>query len=234
MSNSADLLTKFKLAPLPENVLRLGKMVQGFNKHSALIAEIILSDENLSKRVLQIANRGAEGGTKDEVESAVLRLGVDLINMLVMTELIVHALNKTFTTMLRTALVPRGEISVIGTRLWGVIHFTGSANGRVVIGIPVSAAAWIVSQFLGEAAPKDPMEIAQDVVGEMLNIVGGNFKSNLCDAGVDCSLSVPSVEIREFGNLTVGENEKRQTLYYQADRLMMSVDLFISPLVSTK
>jgi len=234
MSDSAALLAKFKLSPLPENVLRLGKLVQGFNKHSALIAEIILSDEKLSKRVVQIANRGEGTGTKEEVESAVLRLGVDLINMVVMTELIVHALNKTFTTMLRTPLEPRDEISVLGDRVWGMIHFKGSANGRVVIGIPVSAAEWIVSQFLGEAAPEDPMEIVQDVVGEMLNIVGGNFKSNLCDAGVDCTLSVPSVEVREFAKLTIGDDEKRQTLYFQADRLMLSLDLLINPLVSQK
>lgn len=234
MSDPAALLAKFKLAPLPENVLRLGKLVQGFNKHSALIAEIILSDENLSKRVVQIANRGEGHGTKEEVEAAVLRLGVDLINMVVMTELIVHALNKTFTTMLRTPLEPRDEISVLGNRVWGTIQFSGSANGRVVIGIPVSGAGWIVSQFLGTAAPEDPMEIVQDVVGEMLNIVGGNFKSNLCDAGVDCTLSVPTTEEKEFANLTRGDNEKRQTLCFQADRLMMSLDLLINPLVSKR
>jgi chemotaxis protein CheX len=234
MSDPAALLAKFKLAPLPENVLRLGKLVQGFNKHSALIAEIILSDEHLSKRVTQIANRGKGTGTKEEVEAAVLRLGVDLINMVVMTELIVHALRKTFTTMLRTDLELRDEISVAGDRLWGTISFKGNANGRVVIGIPVGAADWIVSQFLGSAAPEDPMEIVQDVVGEMLNIVGGNLKSNLCDAGVDCTLSTPAVEIREFANLTVGDDEKRQTLYFHADRLLMSLDLLINPLVSRR
>lgn len=234
MSDAADLLTKFKLAPLPENVLRLGKLVQGFNKHSGSIAEIILSDEKLSKRVVQIATRGQGAGTKEEVEAAVLRLGVDLINMVVMTELIVHALNKTFTTMLRTSLEPRDEITSIGDRIWGMIQFKGSATGRVFIGIPVGAAEWIVTQFLGDAAPDDPMEIVQDVVGEMLNIVGGNFKSNLCDAGVDCTLSVPSVEVREFAKITLGDDEKRQTLFFQADRLMMSVDLLINPLATKK
>jgi chemotaxis protein CheX len=234
MSDPASLLAKFKLAPLPENVLRLGQLVQGFQKHSALIAQIVLSDENLSKRVVQISTRGQGTGTQEEVEAAVLRLGVDLINMVVMTELIIHALNKTFTTMLRTPLEPRDEISVMGDRLWGTIRFNGSASGRVVIGIPVSASGWLVPQFLGPAAPEDPMEIVQDVVGEMLNIVGGNFKSNLCDAGVDCTLSVPTVEIREFANITRADNEKRQTLYFQADRLMMSLDLLISPLIPKK
>jgi chemotaxis protein CheX len=234
MSDPADLLTKFKLAPLPENVLRLGQLVQGFQKHSALIAEIILSDENLSKRVVQISTRGQGTGTPEEVEAAVLRIGVDLINMVVMTELIIHALKKTFTTMLRTPLEPRAEIGTTGNRLWGRINFKGSANGRVIIGIPINAAEWIVTQFLGQAAPEDPMEIVQDVVGEMLNIVGGNFKSNICDAGVDCTLSVPSVEIREFVSLSPIENEKRQTLYFQTDRMMMSLDLFISPLTTKK
>lgn len=234
MSDAADLLAKFNLAPLPENVLRLGKLVQSFNKHSALIAEIILSDETLSKRVVQISTRGKGTGTKEEVEAAVLRLGVDLINMVVMTELIVHALNKTFATMLNTKLEPRDEITSIGDRIWGTITFKGNATGRVFIGIPVGGASWIVSQFLGEAAPEDPMEIVQDVVGEMLNIIGGNFKSNLCDAGVSCTLSVPAVDVREFANITLGDEERRQTLFFRADRLMMSVDLLINPLVIRK
>ena len=230
MSDPADLLAKFSLDPLPENVLRLGKLVEGFQQHSALIAQIILSDETLTKRVVHISTRGKGTGTRDEVEAAVLRIGVDLINMVVMSELIIHALKKTFTTMLGTPLVPRDEIITTGNRMWGRINFKGSANGRVIVGLPVSSAGWIVRQFLGEAAPEDPMEIVQDVVGEMLNIVGGNFKSNLCDAGVDCKLSVPTVEVREFVNLETIENEKRQTMYFQADRTVMSLDLFVNPL----
>jgi CheY-specific phosphatase CheX len=32
-----------------------------------------------------------------------------------------------------------------------------------------------------------------DVVGELSNMIGGNFKSRLNDAGFSCSLSVPTV-----------------------------------------
>jgi CheY-specific phosphatase CheX len=33
----------------------------------------------------------------------------------------------------------------------------------------------------------------RDAAGELLNIMTGNFKSNLCDAGLDCKLQPPKV-----------------------------------------
>ena len=43
---------------------------------------------------------------------------------------------------------------------------------------------------------KDPNEI-RDVAGELLNIMTGNFKSNLCDAGLDCKLQPPEVTLTD-------------------------------------
>ena len=234
MSTPSSLLAKYKLNPLPENVLRLGKLIQGFNKHSKLIAEIITSDPKISKRVVQISTRGKGTGTPEEVEAAVLRLGVDLINMVVMTDLIIHALSKTFATMLKASLEARETLVTFGKQLVGNITFKGNANGRVFISIPASSADWIVSSFLGEAAPEDPLEIVEDVLGEVLNIVGGNFKSNLCDAGVQCTLSVPHVETRDSAEITPGDEERSQTLYYQVERMTLRLDLLIEPIVISK
>ena len=32
-----------------------------------------------------------------------------------------------------------------------------------------------------------------DVIGELCNMIGGTLKSNLCDAGFSCQLSLPAV-----------------------------------------
>ena len=46
-------------------------------------------------------------------------------------------------------------------------------------------------------------EEVHDVIGEVCNMVGGDLKSRLCDAGFSCSLSIPSV--------TFGENFRTES-----------------------
>jgi chemotaxis protein CheX len=39
----------------------------------------------------------------------------------------------------------------------------------------------------------DSDEEVYDVIGELSNMIGGDLKSRLCDAGFTCELSIPSI-----------------------------------------
>ena len=194
MSSTADtLLKKYQIAAPPENVLRLGKLVQGaFDTNAQEIAAIVKADPAIAARVIKIATRGKN--IDMDIDSAVVRIGVHQITLVVMTELLIHAVSKTFATMLRLPLEARDILNPYGDQVVGCIYFKGKATGRVFLRIPCKAADWMVTRFLGKDLPMEPAELLPDVVGEVLNIVGGNFKSNLVDAGLTCSLSVPQVE----------------------------------------
>ena len=64
----------------------------------------------------------------------------------------------------------------------------------------------------------------------MLNIVGGNFKSNLVDAGLACTLSVPQVDTRPGFTAEVGSDEFHLVLPLATEETGLFLDLIISPL----
>ena len=79
-------------------------------------------------------------------------------------------------------------------RIVGSVSFAGEATGVVCIVVSTEFAKMITSTMLG----MDPKEVedgesVNDVIGEVSNMVGGNIKSNLCDAGFPCVLSIPSI-----------------------------------------
>jgi chemotaxis protein CheX len=229
MSTADTLHAKYKLAAPPENVLRLAKLVQGaFASNVQEIATIIKADEALAARVIQVATRGRD--IDMDIDTAVARIGVHQITLVVLTELLLHAVTKTFVTMLSLGLEARETLGATGDQVVGCIHFKGKANGRVFLRIPCKAAGWIVPRFLGKDLPMEPSELLPDVVGEILNIVGGNFKSNLVDAGLSCSLSVPQVDTRPGFSAGVEDGEFHLSLPLSTEGTGLFLDLIISPI----
>lgn len=227
---TADILhTKYKLAKPPENVLRLGKLVRGgFDSNVQEIATIIKADPALAARVIKIATKGHDTGI--DITAAVVRVGVHQVTLVVMTELLLYAVTKTFSTMLNVSLEAREILSSTGDQVVGCIHYKGQVNGRVFLRIPCNAAEWVVPRFLGKDLPMEPSELLPDVTGEILNIVGGNFKSNLVDAGLECALSVPQVDIRPGFSADEASDEFHLCLPLSAEGIGLFLDLIISPI----
>jgi chemotaxis protein CheX len=229
MSTAVTLHAKYKLAAPPENVVRLAKLVQGaFASNVQEIATIIKADAALSARVIHVATRGRD--INMDIDSAVARIGVHQITLVVLTELLLHAVSKTFSTMLKLTLEAREILSNAGDQVVGCIHFKGQANGRVFLRIPCKAAEWMVPRFLGKDLPMEPSELLPDVVGEILNIVGGNFKSNLVDAGLSCALSVPQVDTQTGFSPGEGDDEFHLCLPLSTEGTGLFLDLIISPI----
>ena len=87
---------------------------------------------------------------------------------------------------------PRNATPFQGEHLLGSIGFSGRAAGSVRLRLSLDSAKEVAGRVLGLA----PNEVADpdsvnDAVGELLGIMTGNFKSNLCDAGLDSAWNLP-------------------------------------------
>ncbi len=107
------------------------------------------------------------------------------------------ATQEVFETMLSMEL---GEIDAIkqlpeDTRqVVGSVSMAGTVSGTVNIYVGDMFAKVITADMLGmELDEVDSDEEIHDVIGELSNMIGGDLKSRLCDAGFDCSLSIPSI-----------------------------------------
>jgi chemotaxis protein CheX len=76
----------------------------------------------------------------------------------------------------------------------GSVGFIGDANGVVYIFLRAGFAHQLADRFLGlDASETHSEEMVNDVVGELANMVVGAVKSQLCDGGLACVLTIPTV-----------------------------------------
>jgi chemotaxis protein CheX len=90
----------------------------------------------------------------------------------------------------------------------GVIGLAGSCKGILAIHLPDKVAMAITGSFLG----MDVTEVDDDVtdaIGELANMVAGNIKMILDEAGNNVTLSIPScVHGEEYTMDTVSDSER--------------------------
>lgn len=100
---------------------------------------------------------------------------------------------EVFEIMLGSQLVPvemAGEVTQ--TDLTGIVGMAGNLTGVLSIRCTVSAAARMASLMLGtETSEVD--ESVKDALGEVCNMIAGNFKSKVKELSEGCLLSVPTV-----------------------------------------
>jgi chemotaxis protein CheX len=85
------------------------------------------------------------------------------------------------------ALRPRSN--VVGT-----VSFAGSESGVVAFYSTIAAANEIAGALLG----MDPAEVngeMPDAIGEVTNMIAGNFRTRMTDSGRPCAISIPTVII---------------------------------------
>jgi chemotaxis protein CheX len=75
--------------------------------------------------------------------------------------------------------------------LTAIVGLAGSLCGVVTVGCAQQTAARIAQWMLGEMADSEGQMV--DALGEMCNMIAGNFKNKLTGTDERCMLSVPSV-----------------------------------------
>lgn len=187
----------YAIAPAPESVVRLGRLVAKRLDDAEAIAQVINSDPALKRRLLLAANRGNPNGSIDTVDGAIMRTGIESVLVLAMIDPLSRAVVKTFSTMLNIELAPAEPSDVApftDSCFVSSAGFSGQANGMVHLRLREALVRKSAGLLLGEDPAQLPMDSVCDVLGELTNMIAGNFQSNLCDATLRCRLSTPTVE----------------------------------------
>ncbi len=109
------------------------------------------------------------------------------------------ALNSTievFNTMLSMKLdVLQADpiVKLTGNRLVGCVGLAGNVMGNICIHVSKEFARIMAAAMLGMEIDEIEEDEINDVIGEVCNMISGDLKSRLCDAGFSCVLSIPSV-----------------------------------------
>lgn len=198
-SKSTGLLKKYNIAPAPECVARLGQLVSQRTADVDEIAKIVASDKVLKERVLRAASP-RRGDPIEDVDQAILRCGVDAVLVLAMADPLLRAVISAFGTLVAIPLerVDEATADPLGSGYIASVGFSGPASGTVFVRMQEYFAQSIAGTFLGTPPESTTLAEISDILGEIANTIVGNFKSNLSDAGLKCTLSVPRVTAGEI------------------------------------
>jgi CheY-specific phosphatase CheX len=194
---ASALHTKYGLQPAPQCIARLTQLVaRRTSDNMELIAKVVASDPALRQRLLRAATTKKNDPVED-VSRALFRCGVEAVVALAMADPLVRAVQRTFDELLGFELEMADEFSILAEDVIGlrtIVEFSGKASGKVYVRMRRDFGRIIAARLLvGEPQDMTDTDIT-DAVGELANTIVGNFKSNLCDAGLSCRLSVPRVE----------------------------------------
>ena len=107
------------------------------------------------------------------------------------TEILQLAAGEVFEMMLGCGLEPQETDTPLPAEVTAVVGLAGHLCGAFSVRCSIEAAVQIAAALLGsDASEVGPQH--WDAVGELCNMVAGNFKAKLPGVG-DCLLSVPTV-----------------------------------------
>jgi chemotaxis protein CheX len=235
-ANYKELAKRYGLAPLPDSVLQLTQLVARQDADLDQIAKVISKDAALTNRLLRAASPRSvteDDYAVDTVEEALMRTGLGCVLLLAMGAPLTFALVKTFQTMLNLKLEnvhPKSVEQFPGEHILCTIGFSGKAEGQVYLRLSRDGARRVAAGILG-MKPEEFTNDAElnDTVGELLNIATGNFKSNLCDAGLDCRLTPPSVSRANDFSVHTIQGGGLERMAFQAGDIILFVDVTVNP-----
>ena len=108
-----------------------------------------------------------------------------------------NSINEVFATMFSMKVtIFDGEQQEVdgGNRIVGSVSFAGDVMGNVNIHVTDVFARLMTAAMLDmQMSEIEGEEEVHDVIGELCNMIGGDLKSRLCDFGLPCKLSIPSI-----------------------------------------
>ncbi|HEX9046729.1 MAG TPA: chemotaxis protein CheX [Verrucomicrobiae bacterium] len=231
-----ELARRYGLAAAPESVTHLTQLVARQDCCVEEIVRVIEKDPGLSARLLRVANPRAISESEyfvTTVEDALMRNGIGCALLLAMGTPLSLALIKTFQTMLSLKLqtVDTYQLdSLSGPHMRCSIGFSGKVSGHVYLRMSASSAKAIAAAILG-LKPEELNEADEirDAAGELLNIMTGNFKSNLCDSGLDCKLQPPKVGMTEDYSTPVEPGGGLEKLAFRTGKIEIFVEVTANP-----
>ena len=235
-ANYQELSRRYGFAPKLESASRLTQLVARQDSDLDEIAKVIDKDPALRARLLRVANPDAENEAEyavETVEEALMRNGMGCVLVLAMSTPLALALIRSFQTMLSLKLedIDRHAADPLeGEHLLGTIGFSGRVVGQVYLRLSLGSARAIAAGILG-LGPDELIDTSEvkDAAGELLNIMTGNFKSNLCDAGLDCRLETPEVRLSTDLRTPSLPGGGLERMAFRAGKIQLFVDVTANP-----
>jgi CheY-specific phosphatase CheX len=101
------------------------------------------------------------------------------------------------------------------TRLIAQVQMSGAWNGAVLLECDRSLACEFTRRFLSAAQSPPCNDVVRDMLGELANMIGGNWK---CSLGRGIHLSTPSVADGGGSSLSSGAVEVQEQLAFQCSQ----------------
>jgi len=235
-TNYQELSRRYGFAPKPESASRLTQLVARQDSDLDEITKVIDKDPSLRKRLLRVANPDAENEAEyavETVEDALMRNGMGCVLVLAMSTPLALALAKSFQTMLSLKLEDIDRFAaepLAGEPLLGTIGFSGRIEGRVFLRMNRDSARAVAAGILGISIEElTNADEIRDAAGELLNIMTGNFKSNLCDAGLECRLQPPEVRFSSDLEIPAVPGGGLERMAFRAGKIQLFVDVTANP-----
>jgi chemotaxis protein CheX len=146
-------------------------------------------------------------------------------------ELLKPAVATVFSTMLKmdAKLVPSVEqelnqkMQVIGS-----IGLTGKVSAVVFLMMSEGLAHAVTGKLLGLAPHEiDGPELVNDAVGELTNMIVGYTKTRLCDMGMGCAMTPPSVIRGSEMKIAGGSHCVTQKMSFECHKSGISIQVII-------
>lgn len=136
------------------------------------------------------------------------------------------AMQEVFDLMLASPLeVPSQPPPEAGLDITSMVGLAGQLCGVLTVRCSTKTAGRMASRMLGVEAEKAGQEM-WDAVGEICNMVAGNFKNKIAGLGDGCMLSVPTVITGgEYSLHAMVDEELRTVLLFEGEPVVLSLEV---------
>jgi len=136
------------------------------------------------------------------------------------------AAQEVFSLMLGCKLeIPEEPPAEEGLDITSMVGLAGRLSGILAVRCSSRSAARMASRMLGIDIDKVGPEM-WDAVGEICNMIAGNFKNKIIGLGDGCMLSVPTVITgADYSLHSLVNDEVRTVLLFEGEPLVLSLEV---------
>ena len=148
-----------------------------------------------------------------------------------MDEMVQAAVAEVFSMMLNAPiehLSVAGAAQPIECSVASSVGFLGKVNGVVYLYFEGDLSKQVCGTLLGMSDEElDDPEMVNDTLGEISNMMVGQIKSCLCDRGLECRLTIPSI-LRGSGLKVDGTSDTtRRLIFFKSYDQRLIVEVLI-------
>ena len=103
---------------------------------------------------------------------------------------------------------------------------------EIRLGLDDDFAVYATGRILGMSAPEVRMhgfEVMKDAIGEITNMIAGGFKNKLCDLGLPCMLTLPTIMRGQHLTVVTLKGMEHHVFLFEVDGRRLIAEVQIKP-----